>query len=123
VTRHALQRPEADVTLGSAHHLRLTAGTLAKRRAKHKAQPPGRFAGGTYEELAAAREGGQLDGMHATVSALHEQLADAEARVGAKGPPSDQCMSSLVNMLTAMQGVGPPGMGGSGAAPTQPSAA
>ena len=111
------------MTIGSAHHLRLTAGTLAKRRAKHVAQPPGRFAAGTYEELAAAREGGQLDGMHATVSALHQQLADAEARVGAKGPPSDQCMSSLVNMLTAMQGVGPPGMGGSGAAPAQPSAA
>ena len=51
------------------------------------------------------------------------RVADAEARVGAKGPPSDQCMSSLVNMLTAMQGVGPPGMGGSGAAPAQPSAA
>ena len=121
--RHALQRPEADVTIGSAHHLRPSAATLAKRRDKHTAQPPGRFAAGTYEELAAAREGGQLDGMHATVSALQQQLADAEARVGTKGPPSDQCMSSLVNMLTAMQGVGPPGMGGSGAAPTQPSAA
>ena len=46
------------MTIGSAHHLRLTAGTLAKRRAKHVAQPPGRFAAGTYEELAAAREGG-----------------------------------------------------------------
>jgi len=121
--RHALRRPDADETIGSAHHLRPSAATLAKRRDKHMAAPLSRFAAGTYEEIAAAREGAQLDGMHATVSALQQQLADAEARVGAKGPPSDQCMSSLVNMLTAMQGVGPPGMDGSGAAPTQPSAA
>jgi len=62
--------------------------------------------------------------MHATISAisaLHQQLADAEARVGAKGPPSDRCMSSLVSMLSAMQGAGP--MGGAGAAPTQPNPA
>ena len=71
------------------------------------------------EDFAAARaEGGPIDGMHATISALQQQLADAEARVGTKGPPSERDMSSLVNMLTAMQGVSGAAMPG-----VQPSAA
>ena len=126
--RYALQRLPTDAAFaadgGAHHHLATTASMAQRRRDKYVAPPrppPMRTSLGAGAAFP-PRQGGALAGMHDTLGELQQKLAAAEARVGVSAPPTENCMSSLVSMLSVMQEQQSVAARG-GALPSQPSAA
>jgi len=118
--KHALERPSVQPTSINAHHLKLTANIIHRKRDKFDSGSGSRS---QQKLVAGARKTGVLvDDMGTNLTELQQRAIELQPHINAKSGDADgdACMSAMLGILGAMHDVN---LGSVSAPPAQPNVA